>query len=102
METLKNVHTQEISSLVGFAWSRHVSGNRARDDLQHNFFLQKPFWIARICEIASFWNIVERAKSYNTHPDIDGGVGGFTPACREYSRLRQEAGSTVHGAIPEL
>ena len=45
---------------------------------------------------------MEKAKYYNTHPDMDGSVGGFTPACREYSRLRQEARSTVHGAIPEL
>ena len=36
--TLKSVSSQEISSLVDSARSRHVSGNRGRDDLQDIFF----------------------------------------------------------------
>ena len=44
---------------------------------------------------------MEKEKYYKTHPDMDDGFGGSTPACREYSRPRQEAGQTVLGVIPE-
>ena len=39
--TLKSVSSQEISSLVDSARSRHVSGNRGRDDLQDIFFFTR-------------------------------------------------------------
>ena len=83
--TLKSVSSQEISSLVDSARSRHVSGNRGRDDLQDIFFFfEEPYRIARMCEVASFWNLVETGKHYKTHPDMKDVFGGFTPACREY------------------
>ena len=71
--TLKSVSSQEISSLVDSARSRHVSGNRGRDDLQDIYFLEEPYWIARICEVASFWNLVQTGKHYKTHPDMKDG-----------------------------
>ena len=58
------------------------------------------YWTARICEAAVFWNLVE-GKYHRTHPDMDDGFGGVTLACTEYSRPRQDKGSTVLGVIPE-
>ena len=83
-ETLKSVNSHEISYLMDSARSIHILGNRAQDDLQDLNFLKEPYWVARICEIAAFWNFVEKGKYYKTHPDMDDGMGGFTPACREY------------------
>ena len=71
--TLKSVSSQEMRSLVDSARSRHVSGNRGRDDLQDIYFLEEPYWIARICEVASFWNLVQTGKHYKTHPDMKDG-----------------------------
>ena len=100
-ETLKSVNSNEISSLVDSAKSMYASRNRAWDDLQDIILVQEPSWVTGICEIAGFWNLVEKGKYYKTHPCLDDGFGGFTPACRKYSRPRQEVGSTVLGAISE-
>ena len=91
----------EVNSLVDSARSWHATGNSRQDDLHDVRLMNITHWTARICEIASFWIFVEEGKYYKTHPDMDDGLGGFTLAGREYSRPRQEEGSTVLGVIPE-
>ena len=100
-ETLKSVNSQEESSLVDSARSWYASGNSARDNLQDMKLMDIPHWIAIICELAAFWNLVEKGKYCRTHPDMDDGFGGVTLACREYAPPRQEKGSTVLGVKPE-
>ena len=64
-------------------------------------FSPESYWIAKICESASFWNLVEKERYHKTHPDMDYGFGDFTPSCREYSEPRGEVRSRVLGAISE-
>ena len=89
------------SSLVDSGRSRHVPGNRARDDLLDIMF----FFTRTLLDCEDLWSgtiveLVENVRYYKTHPDMDDGFGGFTPSCREYSRPRQDAVLTVLGAIP--
>ena len=102
--TAKSVKPEEVNSLVDFTQSWYTTGHREQDDLHDTRLLEVPCGTARICEIAAFWNLVEKGTYHRTHPDMDDGfvgLGGFTLACREYSRPRQEKGSTVLGVSPE-
>ena len=38
--------------------------------------------------------------SYETIPDVDDGFGDRTPACREYTLLRENSDSRIHATIP--
>ena len=64
-------------------------------------FSPESYLIAKICESASFWKLVEKERYHKTHPDMDDGFGDFTPSFREYSRPRGEMRSRVLGAISE-
>ena len=100
-ETAKSAKPGEVNSLVDSARFWCAAGNSRQDDLHDTRLMDIPHCTARICEIASFWNFVEKGKHNKTHPDMDDGLGRVTPAGREYSRLRREKGSTVLGVIPE-
>ena len=37
--------------------------------------MEIPYWTARICEVAAFWNLVVKGNYHRTHPGMDDGVG---------------------------
>ena len=67
------MNVEEVNSLVDSGRSWYASGNRERDNLQDTQLMEIPCWTSRICEIATFWNLVEKGKCYRTHPDMDDG-----------------------------
>ena len=99
-ETAKSVKPEDGNCLVDSARSWYAAGNSRQDDLHDIRLMDILYWTARICEAAAFWNLVENGKYHRTHPDMDEGFGGVRLACTEYSRPRQEKGSTVLGVKP--
>ena len=84
-ETAKSGKPEDVNSLVDSARPWHATGNSRQDDLHDIKLMEIPFWTARICEVAAFWNLVEKGEYFRTHPDMDDDFGGVTLACREYS-----------------
>ena len=84
---MKSVNPEEVHSLVDSARSWHASGNRTQDDLHDIRLMEPSYWIARIFEVAAFWNLVEKDKYFRTHPDMDDGFGGVPLAFRNIHDL---------------
>ena len=86
---------QEVNSLVQTPRDdQQASGNRLRDTLQRFEKLDTETLFARVCRAAAFWELVK------TIPDVDDGFGGRTPACKEYTHLREQGNFRIYAAIP--
>ena len=77
-----------------------ASGNRLRQCHQRFEALEKDIQFTRVCEDATFWRRVSTGMSYKTVSDVDDGFGDRTPACREYTLLREDNNSRICATIP--
>ena len=77
-----------------------ASGNGLREHLENIELLSRVIQIAKISELASFWDPVAPGRIYKTTQDVDDGFGGFSPACREYTHPRHDPEARVFGVIP--
>ena len=62
-ETAKSVKPEEVNSLADSARSWYATGNSRQDDLHDTRLMEIPYWTARICEVATFWKLVEKGQA---------------------------------------
>ena len=78
---------------------QQASGNRFQNARQGFEDLDTETLFASVCGAAAFWELVSVGMRCKTIPDVDDGVGGRTPACREYTHLREQTNSRIYAAI---
>ena len=96
---LKSMNSQEVNTLVSTSRKPPASGNRLLKNLENFQLRSRVNQIAKISELAPFWDAVILGRCFKTAQDVDDGFGGFTPACREYTHSGYDSEARVFAAI---